>query len=708
MWGVKGELHRPATVADAKAAAALIRAPRLVFRQFFDDIVAERNLSSPTSFLQAALMSQRNPTAAQAKLRLSQDEDAIALALLALGAREAIANVMASAIALGLADEPGVVEPAEIEKARDECWRTLCGQFGLTTSRLAAGDSPQTDPDTHIVAQGGAGEAIVDWSSTWVDPAALHPAMLLACKRICRINSLDANNKRIVGTGLLIGPSMVLTAWHVVRFLPSPLADATALTVEFDLLRSGQPRNQSASVRVKQSWKIADSVMGALEPENQSERLWLNPGTAAREPWWTNDETRNNWARSVSGSLDFAVIELDGAPGDERGWYDLSKAERGAPDGACFAFHHPANTPLTVTGGSFRYVVGLPPIRIFHSANTIGGSSGGLVVDDNGSPVALHHAGYDEAATGKLQFSLGERRYAVNAAIPLRAIADKLGEGLLAHITTSRTRKPSRGCLDGTRPVFGRGELFAVLDDLVEGRKSILQISAPDTAAEPGKTFKKPGKSFTVEILRALLPPPRDVFVCLTTDNLKAGGFETAAYILDKLLSNASARLPRPDQADTTEDAYYANKLVLTIFETLAKEFNGRRVWLVLDELDLKEIGDTGGRQFLNNLYKRVADAPQLRLVLIGLQTLLPSVPTDRLADCPIRLDEIGDLATLFERWLLERGVRDRPLPPNASRLLARVLASIAKSDAPLQSLAELTSKHIAQPIAEFLGESDK
>lgn len=242
--------------------------------------------------------------------------------------------------------------------------------------------------------------------------------------------------------------------------------------------------------------------------------------------------------------------------------------------------------------------------------------------------------------------------------------------------------------------------MFAAVADLIEGRKSVLQISAP------ASSFRKPGKSFTVEILRALLPPPHDLFLPLTVENLKAGGYDTAAYILDKLVPNASAALAKPNDADTTQDAYYASKLVPALFDALSKNFADRRVWLVLDELDVARIGETGGRLFLDNLYRRVGDAPQLRLVLIGLQTVLLSIPTERLVDCPIRSEEIGDLAALFERWLAERGIRRVPIDPAAARLIARALASVANSETPLQTLAELTEKHVARPLAEFLGET--
>jgi hypothetical protein len=688
MLGIGGELDAPATTTEARAAAELIRAPRLAFRQFFDDIVEERRLAAPTSFLQAVALSTRGPGGSSVPLDPKKDHDAIALALLALGSRRAIVSVMASAIAAGLADNADVA-PAAAQDGRDEKWRLLRDRLGLHAQGLA----PSTgDDEAHFVAQRASAEAIIDTSSTWVDPMALHPALLLASRRVCRVIAV-IDGVPTLGTGVLIGPSMVLTNWHVVKDLETRIDDPRALTVEFDVMRSGQPSLRPVVFGAKPEWRVAYREMGALEPGDDA--AWNNPTTGKREPWWTNREIRKDWAKSVGDKLDFAVIELDGAPGDARGWYDLSSVEPAINAGACFAFHHPGKQPLTLTAGTIPFIVGSPPLRVFHKANTVRGSSGGLVVDDKGLPIALHHAGYESG----LSFAEDDSRYAVNAAIPLEAIARTLDRAVLDRIRASRTRRLPRACLDGSRPVFGRGELFAAVGDLTEGRKSVLQIRAPETVI-------KPGKSFTVEILRALLPPPDDLFVPLTIDNLKASGYDTAAYILDRLVPNASATLVRSGDADTTQDAYYANRLVPALFDALSKNFSGRRVWLVLDELDVTRIGETGGRLFLDNLYRRIKEAPQLRLVLIGLQSLLPSIPADQLVDCPIRADEIGDLPALFERWLAERGLRNRPVDPAATRLMVRALASIAASETPLQTLAELTEKHLARPLAEFLGET--
>lgn len=687
MLGIGGELDAPATTAEARAAAELIRAPRLAFRQFFDDIVEERRLAAPTSFLQAVALSKRGPGGSGVSLDPKKDHDAIALALLALGSRRAIVSVMASAIAAGLADNADSA-PGAAQDGRDEKWRLLRDRLGLHAEGLAPS---REQGEAHAVALRASAEAIIDPSSTWVDPMALHPALLLASRRVCRVIAVNEGERQL-GTGVLIGPSMVLTNWHVVKDLPPRIDDDPgALTVVFDVMRSGQPGLRPVVFGAKAEWRVDYREMGALEPARDA--AWNNPQTGEREPWWTNREMRRGWATSVGDKLDFALIELDGAPGDERGSYDLSSLGSAINGGACFAFHHPGNEPLTLTAGTIPFVVGSPPLRVFHKANTVRGSSGGLVVDDMGVPIALHHAG----CKTPLPFADDDPRSSINVAIPLGAIARTLGPAVLDRIRASRTRRLPRACLDGSRPVFGRGELFAAVGDLTEGRKSVLQIRAPEAVL-------KPGKSFTVDILRALLPPPGDLFVPLTIDNLKAGGYDTAAYILDRLVPNASTALP--GDADTTQDAHYAQKLVPALFDALSKNFAGRRVWLVLDELDLARIGETGGRLFLDNLYHRIKEAPQLRLVLIGLQSLLPSIPADQLVDCPISADEIGDPATLFERWLAERGLRNRPIDPAATRLIVRALASVAASETPMQTLAELTEKHVARPLAEFLGET--
>lgn len=429
MREVEGGLDAKATIADACAAAELICASRHAFRQFFDNILAERKLAESMSPLQATFISAFHLMSADGPDRTHQDHDEIALALLALGSRGAIAKVMASAIAAGLTDETGI-GPVQVHKARDVRWRSLCKKLGITTD---------DGSETFSVRRRSAAERIIDWSSTWVDPMALYPALLLACKRICRVVALDEDGRRILGTGVLIGPSMVLTNWHVVKDVESPLDDHLSLTVQFDLTRSGQAESRSAALRVKRDWKVADCDIGALEP---ADIIWDNPKTGLREPWWTNAEVLKSWATAVGDKLDFAVIEVDGTPGDERGWYDLADVARATGGGACFVFHHPANQPLTLTAGSIPMVAGRPPVRIFHKANTIGGSSGGLIVNDRGVPIALHHAGCYSYGT---LYPDDDLRSGINVAIPLTAIADRLGPELLEHIRTSRARRLPRG-----------------------------------------------------------------------------------------------------------------------------------------------------------------------------------------------------------------------------------------------------------------------
>jgi hypothetical protein len=226
------------------------------------------------------------------------------------------------------------------------------------------------------------------------------------------------------GTGILIGPDLVLTNFHVVK----PLYDALRNTLDsdapdapvaqFDFFDNG-PTTQ---VRLHHSWLDAFSY---YSNSDLSERGEIQPD-----------------------SLDYAVIrlgqrigEIPLPPGHRAGWPDAAPATRGwlrLPDSPTeldmavresdpiLVYHHPTDRgagrvdtvmPLQESRGRVLAMAD-NRLRVLHNAETDNGSSGAICYDRNLIPIALHHA-------GDRGWPLSQNRPGVRA-VPLHLVTDHL------------------------------------------------------------------------------------------------------------------------------------------------------------------------------------------------------------------------------------------------------------------------------------------
>ncbi|WP_376964165.1 serine protease [Azospirillum sp. A26] len=645
----------------ARDVADLVSAPRLVFQQFFDDYVAGLNdPAMPRGFAQAVVLAQlRARLAGIADLDPARLEDAVALALAMLGSRDAIGEACFAAAAAGILSAQG------------------------TASR-----PPGSPPKTLTEAVGrSVPEKMTDPNADMPDPDILVPAILLARKRLCKVVA-EKNNTIENGTGFLIGPSAVLTNFHVVEGLTpgGPLQDGEALRVIFDYSRtSGMPTGPSSVVHAQQDWCIAASRQGTLQPEGAEDR------------WWMDEAIRRAWASSLDDSLDYAVIRLQGTPGLQRGWYKLSDRSE-ALAGSCWLLHHPLGDGRSISGGSFQFENDPPSPRVFHSGPTVLGSSGALVLDRNGQPAALHHLGIGKNRPGA--DGLRVPQDVVNVAIPLSAIARSLA-ATLPKIVSTVEHHLEGGCIDRRRPVFGRQSLIRQLSLLAkrsavgagERGKQVLVVRPPTST-----TQQRIGKSFTLDILKHVFPGPENIYVSFSADTVPVGAKEMAARILTALSPHAFQDMPEQE----TTDPAYAKRLVVFLREILAEQFPGKTIWLVIDDLDVHPLTDAGGRLFLDVLYQDIRIVEQMRIVLIGLNVSLYHIPEEARLDCPIIDEDVRDMENLIRIWLDFRGLNRRPLDAQVASLIAKVLVSYAGGRTPLPNLADFTVNHLDEALESY------
>jgi hypothetical protein len=232
-------------------------------------------------------------------------------------------------------------------------------------------------------------------------------AMILALSKIrgqvCRIEI----GGRPAGTGFLIGPSTVLTNWHVVHDPGGRPVDGASVVLRFDYLRAGAAIvHQGTEFRLERAW-----LLDAL-PASAMERGL--PGASALPSLDELDCAVLRVADEPGRSRVGGDKGLPGAP--SRGWV---RVPPGTPalslKSPLSIVQHPLAEPLSVaTGTSAIVAVNANRTRVTYAVHTEPGSSGAPCFDANWALVALHHSGQPAV------------RPAWNEGVPIDAIRDRL------------------------------------------------------------------------------------------------------------------------------------------------------------------------------------------------------------------------------------------------------------------------------------------
>jgi hypothetical protein len=188
-------------------------------------------------------------------------------------------------------------------------------------------------------------------------------------RRICKVEISGGGS----GTGVLVGPSTVLTNWHVVKDV---LADGgpqrIACRFDFRTLANGAPSN---GIVVK---------LGA--------RGVLDSSPCSNAELNTNDPDQ---PPPVAGELDYALLELAEPAGNTRGYEALPvSAPHVMPGSALLILQHPFGERAKLaldTEGVIGRIHG--DLRLRYKTNTEGGASGSPVFTMDWLLVALHHLG---------------------------------------------------------------------------------------------------------------------------------------------------------------------------------------------------------------------------------------------------------------------------------------------------------------------------
>lgn len=216
-------------------------------------------------------------------------------------------------------------------------------------------------------AHAGALERIVKQSRAMHDISTLREAIERVEHQVCRVVATGSG----LGTGFLVARDVVLTCQHVVDG-----ATPAQLTLEFDfkVRVPGKPPSPGRTYRVK-------SVLESSPPSPADGEPPPKPAEAGRH------------------ELDYALLQVDGAPGDEvvdgkpRGWGSI--ADPGhviVPGTDLIIVQHPDGGPMKIAFDEVLAVNG-GATRVTYTTNTRGGSSGSPCFNADWQIVALHHSG---------------------------------------------------------------------------------------------------------------------------------------------------------------------------------------------------------------------------------------------------------------------------------------------------------------------------
>lgn len=448
----------------------------------------------------------------------------------------------------------------------------------LLTARMAAAPDDSPLQAIHKTAQG------------FFDPLTVARGLLNGTQ--CSANVIIDGDS--AGTGVLIEPHLVLTAWHVVR----PLFHLDAgvwkcddkqshrLRIDFDVAALSEGQSQTVprplSVDADDAWC---SIFVACHDEEAHNRLPADP-----------TELEYKW--------DFAVIRLKQAFGKQRYCATLDDhiPIPRATD-KIYVFQYPKGNVLRyhdheIYEPELAWRAAVPRLRFLHTASTDHGSSGGPCFDKEFHLFGLHQGVWTNGPAGKV----------VNRGIPITRIHEairKASERLPSVNPIWSLEDVLKSAVIGCDPFQAEVWATARSDGM-----PILSISG-----EPGT-----GKTLRVDVADLLLAEKDHLKIVVESPTSVALGAEAFARELCHLGGTTLPTLTPPDRVNSTLPLWLKQDLVPAIVKALGAARQTRTVWLMLKDLNRCATFGEGTSEVLYLLYQQVLTNPWLRFVLDGMQ----------------------------------------------------------------------------------------
>jgi hypothetical protein len=438
---------------------------------------------------------------------------------------------------------------------------------------------------------------------------------------VCAIGLGNPVN-RIVGTGFLVGPALVITNYHVLKnFLR--VDPATDEVVEngsgdqifcfFDYVSPPAPDVPPIDGRINRYVTVR-----ALAEK------WLRRGRIELP----NDGTSG--LQVLNHEYDYVVIELERAIGNEplrpsggetRGWLSLPAMIDPVGEQRLLLVQHPEGMPRVFDVGDFDSLDD-SSTRVRYFVSTEKGSSGSPACGTNGV-FALHNA------TVKLPLVNGKKR---NQGVRIDKIAGDLGPlagfgtAVPAGATAASRFWSLNDDIDAPRPIIGRSQFVDHVNAMRNGApERVLAVSGP-----PGS-----GRHFSIELLQRYLGASVPVAVFTPTELADLEPAPFLEVLMDQLgVRGASAvAIPEPNPNEGIPQwlgvdlpRWLSDRLIADEALLPARY----PVWIVLDVITAKGKQIRWAkhlRDFLVGLagaadpVRQPIDIPQLRWLVLGATT---------------------------------------------------------------------------------------
>ncbi len=234
------------------------------------------------------------------------------------------------------------------------------------SGKKSAAKPPQSGELQHT--QASELERIIRDDNDFSATKAFAHAFMRRCRQVCRIEHTEHGP---IGSGCLIGPDLVLTNWHV----KDGIDDAGAALIRFDYATDGAKETVGRTCGLAaRDWVVDESMPSPRE---------LGRDEGPEEP--------------SADLLDFALLRLnesvglDVANSEQRGWVTEFSSEYSLMT-KLLVLQHPQGRPMQLSMGQVTRVND-NGTRIYYSASTEPGSSGGPCFDQQMRLIAVHHAG---------------------------------------------------------------------------------------------------------------------------------------------------------------------------------------------------------------------------------------------------------------------------------------------------------------------------
>lgn len=449
------------------------------------------------------------------------------------------------------------------------------------------------------------------------------------------------------GTGILIKPNLLLTAWHVIRSLFHPAANGDYernlispgdLEVEFDdflsLLERGQSLRPVKTLRVQ-------AYSGINNTSDEREKWCVDFSPC--HPDELRDETPNP-LEGLAGFWDYAIIRLEKAPGLERRWavFDARSMVPREAD-SIVIFQHPAGQPLKVSSGQIANISPpnpgvIPTMRFLHRANTGGGSSGGPCFDKSFSLFGLHQGEWTNVETGVKS----------NRGIPIKKIFENLvtKDIILPDLDASETFIWKLSSSQGNASVIGCDDFQELIwQSVLKGNAKIITISSRDGII---------GKSFRIELLKAMLPEGGHLKIHLSAEVIAK---LSALDLASKICRDAGATVPEfmtVDSINSTPAVWIKDELVPKVLSVLSAVRNNRLVWLTISDLNHFDIEGDHASEFLLYFYEQLRQTEWLRIVLDGMKGDVPISLVSVFRQYNVSIIEATEVETYLNRFFAD------------------------------------------------------